>query len=105
VLKPNTSRLLWQGKAEPETVGTNSEALGLRMAEGLSLLSFEKLLQLIAVKAHDDLSVNHGDWCRHVTKLLQLVNAVSSAAMFRSTNSMLFCVRNSFTFPQNIQPG
>ncbi len=34
------------------------------------LLSFQKLLQLVAVKAHNNLSVNHGDRDRHVTKLL-----------------------------------
>src|SRR5260370_8565332 len=37
------------------------------------LRSFQKLLQLVAVKAHDNLSVNHGDRGRHVTKLLQFV--------------------------------
>jgi hypothetical protein len=35
------------------------------------LLSFQKLLQFVALKAHHNLSVNHGDRGRHVTKLLQ----------------------------------
>ncbi len=37
----------------------------------ICLGSFQKLLQLTTVKAHDNLSVNHGDRGRHVTKLLQ----------------------------------
>ncbi len=38
---------------------------------GKILPSFQEFLQLIAVKAHDNLSVNHDDWGRHITKLLQ----------------------------------
>jgi hypothetical protein len=37
------------------------------------LRSFEQLLQFVSVKAHDNLAVNHGDRCRHVPKLLQLI--------------------------------
>src|SRR5260370_6017937 len=44
------------------------------------LLSFQKLLQLVAVKAHNNLSVNHGDRGRHVTKLLQFVQLCFVAA-------------------------
>src|SRR5258708_40205541 len=39
----------------------------------ICLRSLQKSLQLIMVKTHDNLSVNHGDRGRHVTKLLQFV--------------------------------
>src|SRR5260370_14560897 len=39
----------------------------------ICLRSFQKSLQLITVKAHDNLSVNHGDLGRHVSKLRQFV--------------------------------
>jgi hypothetical protein len=69
------------------------------------LLSFQKLLQLITVKAHDNLAVNHGDRCRHVAKLLQFVQRRFIGGNVSTTNSILLCERNSFTFPQTIQPG
>ena len=38
------------------------------------LCNFQSFLQLIAVKAYDNLPVNHSDRCGHVAKLLEFGN-------------------------------
>ena len=55
-------------------MGALSRRLNLSGSLEKILCNFEEFLQLIAVKAHDDLPVNHGDWSGHIAKLLEFGN-------------------------------
>jgi len=69
------------------------------------LRSFEQLLQFVSVKPTTTWPSITVTGVVMYPSFSSSFNAASSAAMFRSTNSILLCERNSFTFAQNIQPG
>jgi hypothetical protein len=64
------------------------------------LVNLQHASQFWRIETFYDLSIDDRHGCCHVPSFSSSLSAASSAATFRSTNSILFCETNSFTFAQ-----